>query len=53
MFSRFSPTKTAPPQEKLFSHVEAGKQLYLGIQFFLTTCSAAQLKLATCSAVES
>jgi len=29
LFSLFSPTKTAPPQEKLFSHVEAGKQLYL------------------------
>jgi len=29
LFSLFSPTKTAPHQEKLFSHIEAGKQLYL------------------------
>jgi len=25
LFSLFSPTKTAPSQEKLFSHIEAGK----------------------------
>jgi len=31
MFSLFSPTKTAPPQEKLFSHIEAGKQLDLWV----------------------
>ena len=35
LFSLFSPTKTAPPQEKLFSEVEAGKQLYLGNNMIL------------------
>jgi len=30
LFSLFSPTKTAPPQEKLFFHIEAGNSSISG-----------------------